>query len=164
MLSHSETINYHNLSKEFSTLAKGTSSDVSSATDRSRTSQSQNEVPGLTKPEAATTHCAHGLGVPKLLLTFFFGNIFLGNAFKPWLLKGLLQPLPSYDIFSSLVHESNPCLPSHLQGYYENSYTEILGTMREPRRDVEEITSSIAQTQVPSPVTSVEPPEETGGR
>lgn len=105
----------------------------------------------------------HTQGVPKLLLTFF-GNIFLGKAFKPWLLKGLLQPLPSYNICSSLVHESNPCLPSHLQGYYETSYTEIFGNTWEPCVDMGEITSSTAQRPIPSSLTFVKPYEQIGGR
>ena len=51
--------------------------------------------------------------VPELLLTFS-GKTFLGKALTPSTLKGFLQLLPSYNIFSSVACKSNVCLPSHL--------------------------------------------------
>jgi hypothetical protein len=52
--------------------------------------------------------------VPELLLTFS-GKTFLGKALTPSTLKGFLQLLPSYNIFSSVACKSNVCLPSHLR-------------------------------------------------
>lgn len=164
MLSCSESTHCHNLTKEFPALAAENWSDLSRAIDRS--GAKADESPGCLDRRRPPRTVPRVHAVPKLLLTFF-GNVFLGKAFKTWLLKGLLQPLPSYSIFSSLVQESNPCLPSHLltppRGLWSLLHWDLWeqGSAMWPRMDVGEITSSSART--PRSVTLMGPHENIGG-
>lgn len=76
-------------SQEFSTLGKG---NWSNFIDRSGARNGTRPLDCLNQRQWPLT-VPHMDDVPKSLLTFF-GNIFLGKAFKPWLLKGLCKHCP----------------------------------------------------------------------